>query len=388
MKISVICPDLSDNCLGRAYLLAKILQRKFKVEIIGVTFKNEIWEPIRNLGDMEYKTIPIKRFPLSYLQVFKLLEKIQGDVIYASKPLFTSFGIGEIKKIIDKKPLVLDIDDWQLGFIQQKINERSIKWTIAYLGLSLLQGYKMDSYINTLISERLVNLADEITVSNEFLKRRFGGTLLYHGRDTDLFNPEYYDNENIRKKYNIENNKKIIMFFGTPRPHKGVEDLINAVNRIRNDNIILIIVGLEKDAPYCNFIVKYASQLLKDKFLGFGIQSFDKIPIFLSMADIVVIPQRRNLATIGQIPAKVFDAMAMAKPIVATNVSDLSIILKGCGWIVEPENPTQLFKAIESILNNFNKAKEFGLKARRKCIERYSWNAMENQLFSVFDKYQ
>ena len=35
MKISILSPDLSHNCLGRAYLLVKILQRRYEVEIIG-----------------------------------------------------------------------------------------------------------------------------------------------------------------------------------------------------------------------------------------------------------------------------------------------------------------------------------------------------------------
>ena len=49
--------------------------------------------------------------------------------------------------------------------------------------------------------------------------------------------------------------------------------------------------------------------------------------------------------TIG-LPAKdaksskrmITDAMAMAKPIIATNVNDMPEILNGCGWIVEPGN--------------------------------------------------
>jgi len=34
MKISILTPDLSLNCLGRTYLLAKILQRHYEVEIL------------------------------------------------------------------------------------------------------------------------------------------------------------------------------------------------------------------------------------------------------------------------------------------------------------------------------------------------------------------
>ena len=34
---------------------------------------------------------------------------------------------------------------------------------------------------------------------------------------------------------------------------------------------------------------------------------------------------------------KVFDAMDMEKPIIATDVADLQLILDGCGLVVEPE---------------------------------------------------
>ena len=48
MKISILTPDLSHNCLGRAYLLAKILQRRYEVEIVGPMFGEGIWESVIN----------------------------------------------------------------------------------------------------------------------------------------------------------------------------------------------------------------------------------------------------------------------------------------------------------------------------------------------------
>ncbi|MCK4821183.1 glycosyltransferase, partial [bacterium] len=126
----------------------------------------------------------------------------------------------------------------------------------------------------------------------------------------------------------------------------------------------------------------------KEKFVEFGMQPFDKIPEFLAMADIVVVPQKRNFATLGQVPAKIFDAMAMAKPIISTNVSDLPKILKGCGWIVEPENPEQLSQVIQYVSNNPEEAEKIGWQGRHKCIEEYSLNAMKKVLIEIFRKYE
>lgn len=388
MKISILTPDLSHNCLGRAYLLAKILQRYYEVEIIGPMFGEGIWEPVAGDKTIEYKSVKISGRFKPYWQILKLIKKIDGDVIYASKPLFSSFGIGLLKKVLKKKPLILDTDDWQMGFVRENYSRLSIYRRFRFIASSTLYFYNSGSYWNNLINEKLINFADEITVSNNFLKEKFGGNIIWHARDTDNFNPQKYNKKLLREKYKINDSKKVIMFLGTPREHKGVEILINTVNMIKNKNIVLFIVGIGDNDNYGKKLTKTAKNMLGDKYKGFGIQPFEKIPEFLAIADVVVIPQKRNFATIGQVPAKVFDAMAMAKPIIATNVSDLPEILDGCGWIVEPENPKKLSEAIQNVLKNPKEAEEIGQKARQKCIEKYSWNAMEEILLNIFKKYE
>jgi glycosyltransferase involved in cell wall biosynthesis len=389
MKISILTPDLSHNCLGRAYLLAKILKRHYEVEIVGPAFGDGIWEPVADDKSITYKSVKIRGRFKPYWQIRELAKKIDGDVVYASKPLFTSFGIGLLKKLFNNKPLILDIDDWQMGFMKENYSNLSFTHRFYYLAASALYFYNMGSYWNNLFGEKLSHLADEITVSNNFLKEKFSGTIVWHGRDTEAFNPRKFNREQLREKYQIEKTKKVVMFFGTLRPHKGIEDLINAINSIKNQGILLVIVGVDYKNLYCLNLVETAKKRLgKERFVDFGLQPFEKVPEFLGMADIVVIPQKRNFATVGQVPAKVFDAMAMAKPIIATNVSDLHEILDGCGWIVEPESPEQLVETIQYVLDNPEEAEEIGWKARRKCIDKHSWDAMEKVLVEVFRKYE
>lgn len=388
MKISILTPDLSHNCIGRAYLLAKILQRHYEVEIVGPMFGNGIWEPIANDKEISYKSIKITGKFKPYWQIRELNKIVSGKVIYASKPLFTSFGIGLIKKIFNKRQLILDIDDWQMGFIKEIYKDLSFLSYFKSLVKSIVEFYKPSSYWNNFIGERLTFLANEITVSNTFLQKKFGGTIVYHGRDIIKFNPENFDKNLIKEKYKIDKHKKIVMFFGSPTPYKGIDDLIEAVKLIKEPDVILVVIGIDDKDKYCKDLVRVAKILLKERFIGFQLQLFDKIPEFLAMADVIVIPQKVNFATVGQIPAKVFDAMAMAKPIIATNVSDLPEILDGCGWILEPKNPKKLAETIQYVLNNYNESEEMGRKARQKCIEKYSWDAIEKVLEKVFRKYE
>ena len=106
------------------------------------------------------------------------------------------------------------------------------------------------------------------------------------------------------------------------------------------------------------------------------------------MSDIAVIPQRKTSQTIGQVPAKVFDAMAMAKPIIASNTCDMPEILSDCGWLVEPEQPQELSHAIRHVLDHPEEAKRNGWKARKRCEDKYSYDAMEKTLLKIFRKYE
>jgi len=389
MKISVLTPDLSHNCLGRAYLLAKILQRHYDVEIVGPILGEGIWKPVADDKTIEYKSVKVGRGFKPYWQIRELAKKIDGDVIYASKPLFTSFGVGLLEKIFKKKPLILDIDDWQMGFMKENYESLSATRRFRHLASSALCLYNPGSYWNNLFGENLSHLADEITVSNNFLKEKFGGTIIWHGRDAESFNPEKFNKILLKVKYEVDENKKIVMFFGTPRPHKGVDDLIKAISLIEDPDVILVIVGIDYKDSYCLNLVETAKRRLgEERFIDFGIQPFEKIPEFLSMGDVVVIPQRENFATLGQMPAKVFDAMAMAKPTIATNVSDLPLILDNCGWITKPGDLEQLADTIKYVLKNPEEAEEIGQKARQKFIKEYSWDALEKILIGIFKRYE
>lgn len=391
MKISILTPDLSHNCLGRAHLLAGILQRHYKVEIVGPIFRDGIWEPLANDKSIKYKSVKICGKFKSYRQIRGLMRRISGDVIYASKPLFSSYDIGLLKKWLSKRPLVLDVDDWQVGFL---LNGREItrsasglrKVRFLYSSLKSFLLWPDGSYWWTVFNEKLVRFADQITVSNNFLRKKFGGTIVWHARDTAYFDPNELDKNSIREKYGIGENEKAVIFCGTPRARKGIEDLITALRQ--TPEVLLIIVGID-ERKYCQELIFRARIELGDKRIrAFGFQPFSRIPQFLAMSDIVVIPQRNSYETVGQVPAKVFDAMAMAKPIIATNVSDLPEILGDCGWLVEPGQPEELAGAIRYVLDHPEEANEKGWDARKRCEEKYSYNAMEKTLLEVFKRYE
>ncbi|WP_143823909.1 glycosyltransferase family 4 protein [Natronorubrum thiooxidans] len=370
MRISVLCRNLTSNSLGRAHLLTEVLDRNHEVEIAGIDYGQGVWEPLEDKWD--YKrlgtTASIAEFPRRAASV---TDQLTGDVIVACKPRTTSYGLALIKRYRDGTPVILDIDDWDTGLMHTDSRLKSHVKKISQLN-NVNKGY----YIQLL--EKISNRADELIVSNTFLQDKFGGTVVPHVRDTDTFDPEKFDKEAIRDEFGLPQEKTIVMFSGTPREHKGVDDLIRAINSIENGQIIGVIVGVQ-DSQYARYLRKLAG----DRVIFVGPQPFDLIPKWVAAADIITIPQKRSQATRGQLPAKLFDAMAMGKPIIGTNVSDIPKILEGCGIVVEPDSSDAIAEEITRLHENPALREELGRKARERCVEEYSYDAYEPVLEEI-----
>src|SRR3970282_596450 len=119
------------------------------------------------------------------------------------------------------------------------------------------------------------------TVASRFLHERFGGTLIPHVRDTDLFDPDRADPKPVRALLGLEG-KRAVIFLGTPHAYKGIDDLAEAVRRLDRPDLALVVVGV---APGSKAGERF-SRLGDRVRLVPGIP-FDRIPDYLAAADLV-----------------------------------------------------------------------------------------------------
>ena len=371
MKVSVLCFDLSNNSFGRAVLLAQALSGFCDVEIVGPSRRGDIWFPLRQTS-FSVKNFEWKRYPFFVPVVQRILREIDGDVILASKLMPTSFGIGLLKKWVSGKPLIVDIDDWELGFFYH-----SGFW--GRVG-RLLNFSNPNGLSYAWLMERLVRYADAVSVSNQFLQNKYEGTLVPHCRDTSILDPNRFDSEAIKETWGLKG-KKILMFLGTPRPHKGVDDLRMALEKIDDPDAYLLIVGA--DDPTFFGGAKWVA--VRERVRVLPKIPFENLPEYLAAADILLVPQRQTTDSVGQMPAKLFDAMAMGKPIVSTRVSDIVEVLGDCGYLVDPGKPAQLSRAIQYILDHPEEARRKGQEARERCKRLYDIKVMEAKLRELIE---
>lgn len=378
MKITLLSFDLSRNSVGRLYPLARVLQRRYDIEIVGPTFGNGVYPPYA--AELDAHTVQGRRWPAFWGEARRLLAMISGDVIYALKPRPTSFGLALLHKWRRHTPVVLDIEDWEVG------EHLSQGWR-HFVQTSLLRGwFNPNGFQYTLPLEALVGAADHVTVSSRFLQRRFGGTLLPYGPDTAEFDPsrpDLPDRATLRRRWELPLNNRLILFSGTPNPHKGLATLVTALHRLNQPELKLLLVGSHADDPLVQELRRQAG----DTLIYRSAQPHSRMVELLALADLVVLPQRNLPNARAQVPAKLYEAMAMAKPIVASTVSDLPEILAGCGYLCPPDNVAALADILAEICANPEEAARRGAAARAKCIREYSWDAMEEILARVLDRF-
>jgi glycosyltransferase involved in cell wall biosynthesis len=368
VKVSVLAFDLSDNATGRAELLARLLHPRYEVEIVGPRFGDAVWPPAQK-SPIPYRVVAAGRYPGFARAAREVVGLADGDILYACKLRATSYGLGLLARARRPRPLVLDVDDWELGFFY-----RGGLWGRVGRALNLSNPNGLPW---TWLTERLRAKADAVTVASRFLERRFGGVLVPHVRDTEAWAPERFDARAGRALLGV-GDERIVMFLGTPRGYKGVRELVEAVGTLGNA-VVLALVGVDDRSTV-------AAAMQHPWVRRVGPIPFDDVPRYLVAADVVAVPQLVSPDTVGQVPAKLFDAMALARPVVSTAVSMIPEILDGCGLVIPPGDVGALAAALRRLLADPAAAQALGRRARDRCVARYSFAAARTALFPLLER--
>ena len=369
-KVSVIAWDVGHNPLGRAYLLADVLRNEYEVELIGANFPRfgtEVWKPLRGARRVTLKTFPGANFPEHLGRMEDVAQQIEGDVIYVSKPRLPSLELAILAKLHRNRPVVLDIDDYELGFFEDR----------RPLGIAELKASSPDPDVDcphdglwTRFSEALIPHFERITVSNEELQRKYGGTVLPHVRDEADFAPDLYPREAIRRELGFAPDDRVILFAGTPRMHKGLARLVDALRELDRPEYRMLVVGSPADGESYRFLNGLESP---------GITCvvdvpFADLPGYLSAGDLVCLLQDEEAATSAfQMPAKFTDALAMGIPVLASNVPPLANLAeKGLVELLGDRSPAE---GIDEIFSKYPACKERALANREVFLREFSYGA-------------
>jgi glycosyltransferase involved in cell wall biosynthesis len=375
-RVSILVPSLSRGGMTRAYALAGGLTRAgARVEIIGALAPGEDVYPAPAPG-VSVVGVPERPFAL---RVLEARAAARGDVLYAVKPRVTSFGVALFSR--RGRAVIVDVDDWEASLTEPPRRHASARARWRRRRRTLRRYANLDRPAYTRWMERHLDRADAVTANTRFLVERYRAVHVPSARDTDLFDPSRHDADSCRRALGLDG-ARVVMFPGTVRPHKGVEDAVAALELLGwSDARLVLVGGREAGSDLADQLALAHPRLV----VRLGRFAVDEMPAVVAAAHVVVVPQRDTPAARAQFPIKLTDAMAMAKPIVATRVGDIPEILGTTAYLVPPSSPREIAAALERVFARPDEARTRGEQARRRCVERYSHQALAPLLSAVVE---
>jgi glycosyltransferase involved in cell wall biosynthesis len=325
-RVAVVAWDLSHNPVGRALALAEVASHHADCEIVGPYFSRygeDLWGPLRESS----RTFDIRGYAAHSFYTFlegaiRLVAEKPCDVAWISKPRLPSMLIGFLYKLMYGASVLLDIDDDELSFVGA---EEPVSLDDFLANCTPSDWREPFGKRWTQLAASLIGFADAVTVCNPVLQQRFGGTLIRHTRNSKPFDAALAKRDSLRAEFGFSDSDKVILFLGTPRRHKGVLEIAQALNVLADPSAVLCVIGTVADPAFKKELEAFRST----RIVFHEDQPFSRVADLNAMADFVCILQDpANAIANYQTPAKLTDALAAGTVVLATPVPPVADLME------------------------------------------------------------
>jgi glycosyltransferase involved in cell wall biosynthesis len=282
--------------------------------------------------------------------------EFKPDFIYERYSLYTSCGVQVARRA--GIPLILEINA-PLSIEQEKAGKltfwRRARRTEAWIASHASRAITVSTPMKEIFVDMGVPADNIEVISNGVDPDQF------HGRDTSAA---------VKAKYGLER-KQILGFVGWIREWHGLIELAEAMGTWSDlPDVHLLIVGDGPARPALESAAVRAGVRHRLHVTG-PVQRAD-MPDHIAAFDVALQPAATPYAS----PMKVFEYLAMGKPVVACRQPNLEEILTEGenALLFGPGDPKDLERAVREILNDEPRRKRMGKKARQTIFDRgYLW---------------
>jgi glycosyltransferase involved in cell wall biosynthesis len=190
------------------------------------------------------------------------------------------------------------------------------------------------------------------------------------------------------RNYRKRSTEKLrVLFFGSVRPYKGVDILIEAFSLLPENfkkKVTLVIAGkpLMNVKKLKDAAEKFEIESSIDWKLGF-IEDRD-IPELFNESDVLVLPYR-HIDGSGVLAL----SLDFSIPVIASNIGGFSELVEDgeSGFLVEPENPLALSKCLETVLSDQRLREKMRQNIKKREKETPGWNSFAKECIDAYQHY-
>jgi len=233
----------------------------------------------------------------------------------------------------------------------------------------------------SIIENMIYKLSDLILTHNEFSKSEIIKIIpnlssrIYivpHGNYIPFINVQN-DKEKSRKRLEIPNNKKVLLFFGMIKQVKGLDVLLHALKDVikENPDVLLLIAGKPWENDFSN-----SQQIIDENNLSDYCLLHTKfiphtdVEHYYCAADLVVLPYKKIYQS-----GVLMMSMSYEKAVIVSDLPPLTEVVQDMktGFVFESENPKSLSEKLNQILSDTNKLEEVRIKGSEHIKSKYDW---------------
>lgn len=228
--------------------------------------------------------------------------------------------------------------------------------------------------------ERVIAVSEDVAASiHGHVRSDVPVDVVLNGVNIDHFNPDHCDGNAVRQQLGIPAGAPVVSTVAVFRVQKKLDDWLRAAKLVRNTHpkARFLLVG---DGPLCEELKEQAAALGLERAVHFvGLQ--EDVRPYLAATDVYLMS-----SVFEGLPVALLEAMAMARPVVATFVGGIpEVIEEGkSGFLVPTGKPELLAQRVADLLSNERLRLEIGASARRTVDERFSIRRMTGQLEATY----
>jgi glycosyltransferase involved in cell wall biosynthesis len=193
------------------------------------------------------------------------------------------------------------------------------------------------------------------------------------------------DGREIRRRYGLEG-KVVVGFVGSLRDFLGVYTILESARHVLSQRKDFHFMVVGKGRAFSDMDEYIRENSLADGFILTGGVPHSDIPRYIAAMDIGLAPYGHREPFYGS-AMKVFEYMAMAKPVIASAQGQIKDIIKHGenGLLIEPDDSDGLTRAILKLGGDKSMMKNMGLKARATVERSYTWEANARKVLAIYE---
>jgi glycosyltransferase involved in cell wall biosynthesis len=299
-----------------------------------------------------------------------------ADVVVSTSPQFFCGLAGYVVSRVKRAPWVLEIRDL---------------WPQAIQAVGAIQNRPVISALEK-IEGWAYRKADTVITVTQAFRRHIESrgaqpgsvAVVTNGVNLELFSTPRRDPA-LERELGL-GGKFVVGYFGTLGMAHHLETVIEAARLLREEpEISFLIVG---DGAERASLERLRESYGLTNVLMLAQQPRERMPAFWGLCDVALAHMRRSPLFTTMIPAKMFEAMAMERPIILGFEGESREIVEeaGCGIAVEPENPAALADAVRRLAADRPLARQMGRRGRQVVTARYDRSRLAGELLAVLQQ--